>query len=101
MIVTLVSCGYNIIREGLKHEISGSSVSDECRPASDIDICLVGNTTHDEEKRIYMTPKCTVDIIRETPEGFREEQNHKGSIYRKVYNTGVLIYKKGVGVVND
>lgn len=81
--------------------IFGSSVSDNCRSVSDIDICLVGNTSHEEEKLIYMTPKCAVDIIRETPEGFLEEQKYKGSIYRQVYDTGVLIYKKGVGVVDD
>jgi len=79
----------------------GSAVTEGCKPTSDIDICLVGNTTHDEEKLIYMTPKCAVDIIKETPEGFLEEQSYKGSIYKQVQDTGVLIYKKGVGIVND
>lgn len=79
----------------------GSSVTGSCKESSDIDLCLVGNTTHEEEKLIYMTPKCAVDIIRETPEGFLEEQSKKESIYKQVYDTGVLIYKKGVGIVND
>ncbi|HVI39628.1 MAG TPA: nucleotidyltransferase domain-containing protein [Anaerovoracaceae bacterium] len=79
----------------------GSSISGSCKETSDIDICLVGNTTHDEEKLIYMAPKCAVDIIKETPEGFLEEQTYKGSIYKQVQDTGVLIYKKGVGIIDD
>lgn len=80
--------------------IFGSSTTDKCQDNSDIDICLVGNTTRDEEKRIYMKPKSAVEIIKETPEGFLLEQNYGGSIYKIVKDTGVLLYKKGKGVVN-
>lgn len=76
----------------------GSTITKNCKDTSDIDICLVGNTTHEEEKRIYMAPKCAVDIIKETPEGFMAEQKYRGSIYRQVRDTGVLLYRKGANV---
>lgn len=79
--------------------VFGSAVTEQCRAQSDIDLCLVGNTTSDEERKIFRAPDSAVDIIKETPEGFLREQNIKGSIYKEVKDKGLLIYKKGVHII--
>lgn len=81
--------------------VFGSTVTEHCRELSDIDLCLIGNTTTDEEKLIFRAPDSAVDIIKETPEGFLREQNVKGSIYKEVKEKGLMVYKKGVNIIWD
>lgn len=75
--------------------VFGSTVTPYCRPQSDLDLCIVGNTTIKEESKIYKAAKCPVDIITETPEGFARESRIPGSVYKEVKEKGLLIYKKG------
>ena len=75
--------------------VFGSTVTEHCRPQSDLDICLVGNTTMEEESKLYKAAKCAVDIITETPEGFKNQQKVPGSIYKEVVEKGLLVYRKG------
>jgi len=75
--------------------VFGSTVTPYCRPQSDLDLCIVGNTTIEEESKIYKATKCSVDIITETPEGFDRESLVPGSIYKEVKDKGLMIYKKG------
>lgn len=79
--------------------VFGSTVTEHCRPQSDIDLCLVGNTTSEEERKLFRAPDSAVDIIKETPEGFLREQRKNGSIYKEVKETGLLIYKKGANII--
>lgn len=61
--------------------VFGSAVTPYCRPDSDLDLCIVGHTTMEEESRMFKAAKCSVDIITETPEGFAGESLIPGSIY--------------------
>ena len=76
--------------------VFGSTVTPYCRPDSDLDICIVGHTTMQEESVMYKAAKCAVDIITETPEGFAQLSRQPGSIYKEVKDKGLLVYKKGV-----
>ena len=76
--------------------VFGSTVTPYCRPDSDLDICIVGHTTMQEESVMYKAAKCAVDIITETPEGFARLSQKPGSIYKEVRDKGLLVYKKGV-----
>lgn len=78
--------------------VFGSTVTEHCRPQSDLDICLVGNTTMEEESKLYKAAKCAVDIITETPEGFKNQQKVPGSVYKEVVEKGLLVYRKGEDV---
>jgi|GEM_PF-2240341 len=75
--------------------VFGSTVTEHCRPQSDLDVCIIGHTTTKEESAMYKAPKCAVDIITETPEGFAKQSKINGSIYKEVIEKGVLVYKKG------
>lgn len=75
--------------------VFGSTVTEYCRPQSDLDLCIIGHTTMEEESRMYHAAKCSVDIITETPEGFETARRIKGSVYNEVYEKGLLVYKKG------
>ena len=78
--------------------VFGSSVTEHCRPQSDLDICIVGNTSITEETAIYKSTKGAVDIITETPEGFAQAINTPGSVYKEVFEKGILVYKKGENI---
>ena len=78
--------------------VFGSTVTDRCRPDSDLDICVVGHTTIQEESDIFKAAKCSVDIITETPEGFLEASRVPGSVYKDVAEKGLLVYRKGENV---
>ena len=78
--------------------VFGSTVTPFCRPDSDLDLCIIGFTTLSEEAMMYKAPKCSVDIITETPEGFAKRCLEPGSIYKEVKDKGLLVYKKGVDI---
>ena len=75
--------------------VFGSTVTPYCRPQSDLDLCIIGHTTMKEESVMYKAAKGSVDIITETPEGFEANRSVPGSIYKEVYEKGLLVYKKG------
>lgn len=75
--------------------VFGSTVTKHCRPESDLDICIIGNTTMQEESAMFKAAKCSVDIITETPEGFAAESKTPGSVYKEVKEKGLMVYKKG------
>ena len=78
--------------------VFGSSVTEFCRPQSDLDICIIGHTSIQEESAMYKAANCAVDIITETPEGFEKAKLVKGSVYKEVFEKGLLVYKKGEGI---
>lgn len=78
--------------------VFGSTVTEHCRPQSDLDICVVGNTTMQEESIMYKSTKCAVDIITATPKEFAEWQKTNGSVYKDVVENGLLVYKKGADI---
>lgn len=75
--------------------VFGSSVTEFCRPDSDLDICIVGHTSMEEESAIYKSANCAVDIITETPEGFDKAKKINGSVYKEAFEKGIMVYKKG------
>lgn len=82
--------------------VFGSSVTAYCKPTSDLDVCVVGdNISHDDLKKIFAAPKCAMDLINATHKEFTELRRERGNIFYEVYNKGLLIYKKGVGLVNE
>ena len=78
--------------------VFGSTVTPYCRPQSDLDLCIIGHTTIEEESKMYKAAKCAVDIITETPEGFIEQQKIPGNVYKEVIEKGMLVYKKGQNI---
>ena len=78
--------------------VFGSSVTEYCKPESDLDICIIGHTTMTEESKMYKAAKCAVDIITETPEGFKKAREIPGSVYKEVAEKGLLVYKKGKNI---
>ena len=82
--------------------VFGSAVTPYCRPDSDIDVCIVGdNITKADRKVIFAAPRYGMDLIDVTHEQFQAERDDLGSIFYQVYTKGLLIYKKGVGLIND
>lgn len=78
--------------------VFGSTLTPNCRPQSDLDLCIIGNTTIEEESKMYKAAKCAVDIITDTPEEFAEHQKIAGSIYKDVVDKGLMVYKKGTDI---
>jgi len=78
--------------------VFGSTVTEYCRPQSDLDLCIIGFTSMEEESKMYHAAKCSVDIITETPEGFDAARKIKGGVYNEVYEKGLLVYKKGANI---
>ncbi len=80
--------------------VFGSSVTPYCRPDSDLDILVIGDhITHEELKTIYRTPDCAVDLLDATPSDFIAWRQDGGTIYHEAFTKGLLIYKKGVGLI--
>ena len=82
--------------------IFGSAVTAYCKPTSDLDVCVIGdNISHEDLKRIFAAPKCAIDLLNATHEEFNSFRQEPGNIFAEVYNKGLMIYKKGVGLVNE
>ena len=81
--------------------VFGSSVTPYCRPDSDLDVCIVGdNITKADRKALIHAPRHGMDLLDITNTDFIKERNEAGSVFNEVFNKGVLVYKKGVGVIN-
>lgn len=81
--------------------VFGSSVTPYCRPDSDLDVCVVGdNITKADRKILIHAPRHGMDLLDVTHAEFNKERNESGSVFNEVFNKGVLVYKKGVGVIN-
>lgn len=81
--------------------VFGSAATPYCKPTSDLDVCVIGETiSHDELKAIFAAPKCAMDLLNTTHKEFEEKRVYDGDIFYEVYNKGLLIYKKGRGLVN-
>jgi len=78
--------------------VFGSTVTEFCRDDSDLDVCVVGHTSMKEESEMFKAPKCSVDLITETPEGFAVQSKISGSVYKEARDKGLLVYKKGVNI---
>ena len=82
--------------------VFGSAVTPYCRPDSDIDVCIVGNNITKEDRRLIAhAPRYGMDLIDVSIEQFESEKMESGSIFHEVFNKGLLIYKKGIGLVNE
>lgn len=92
----------NVIPESVDELwVFGSSVTKFCRPDSDLDVCIVGDgITKDDRKVLAHAPRNGMDLLDISHSEFERESEIKGSIFNEVKNKGLLIYKKGFGLVN-
>ena len=81
--------------------VFGSSVTPYCRPDSDLDVCIVGdNISKEDRRRLAHAPRYGMDLIDINHEVFDRESREGGSVFNEIKNKGLLIYKKGEGLVN-
>lgn len=81
--------------------VFGSAVTPYCRPDSDLDVCIVGDNISKEDRRVLAhAPRYGMDLLDVSHETFEKEALEVGSIFNEVKNKGLLIYKKGKGLVN-
>ena len=81
--------------------VFGSSITPYCRPDSDLDVCVVGdNISREDRKTLAHAPRRGMDLIDVTHHEFKEQRLDPDSIFSEVYNKGLLIYRKGEGLVN-
>lgn len=81
--------------------VFGSAVTPYCKPDSDLDVCVVGNKISGEDRKIIAhAPRRGMDLLNISKEEFDRESLDKNSVYHAVKNKGLLIYKKGTGLVN-
>lgn len=81
--------------------VFGSAVTPYCRPDSDLDVCVVGEKiSREDRKKLAHAPRRGMDLLSITPDEFDKECSDKNSVYYDVRNKGLLIYKKGVGLVH-
>ena len=79
--------------------VFGSAVTPYCRPDSDLDICLVGESiSHEEQKRLFATPGGPIDLLTATHEELRVQAADAGSVYYDIVHKGVLVHQKGGAV---
>jgi len=81
--------------------VFGSAVTKFCRPDSDLDVCIIGDFITKEDRKILAhAPRYGMDLIDVNHDEFNKESKEKGSIYNEIKSKGLLVYKKGVGLVN-
>jgi len=81
--------------------VFGSSITKFCRPDSDLDVCVVGdNITKEDRKIMAHAPRFGMDLLNVTKDEFEQESKEKGSIFYEVKSKGLLIFKRGIGLVN-
>ncbi|MCR4652511.1 MAG: nucleotidyltransferase domain-containing protein, partial [Eubacterium sp.] len=81
--------------------VFGSAVTPYCRPDSDLDVCIVGNNiTKEDRSCIAHATRHAMDLLDITQNEFAAESLDKNSIFYQVKNNGVLVYKRGIGVIN-
>lgn len=82
--------------------VFGSSVTKYCRPDSDLDICIVGNKISKEDRKtIVHAARRGVDLLDINKKQFEIESSDRDSVFYEVKNKGVMIYKKGEGLVSE
>ena len=81
--------------------VFGSAVTEFCRPDSDLDVCIVGdNITKEDRRTLAHAPRYGMDLLDISHVDFEKESKEKGSIYNEIKTKGLLIYKKGMGLIN-
>jgi len=80
--------------------VFGSAITPYCKPTSDIDVCIVGdNITKDERKKIFHASDQAMDLLDISHAEFEKESLEKGSVFNEVKTKGLLIYRKGEGLI--
>ncbi|MCQ2565305.1 MAG: type II toxin-antitoxin system RelB/DinJ family antitoxin [Clostridia bacterium] len=81
--------------------VFGSAITEYCRPDSDLDVCIVGDNISKEDRRtLAHAPRYGMDLLDISHDDFAKESREKGSIYNEIKTKGLLIYKKGIGLIN-
>lgn len=81
--------------------VFGSAVTPYCRPDSDLDVCVVGdNITKADRKVLAHAPRRGMDLLNISNADFLAERDKAGSVFYDVYHKGLLVYKKGVGIID-
>lgn len=80
--------------------VFGSAVTCYCRPDSDLDVCAVGdNITREDRRKMIHAPRRALDLLTISHEDFERESRDHNSVFHAVKNDGLLIYRKGEGLV--
>ena len=81
--------------------VFGSAITEYCRPDSDLDVCIVGyNISKEDRRTLAHAPRYGMDLLDINHADFEKESKEKGSIYNEIKTKGLLIYKKGIGLIN-
>jgi len=81
--------------------VFGSAVTKFCRPDSDLDVCVIGDSISKEDRKTMAhAPRYGMDLIDVNHDDFARESKEIGSIYNEIKSKGLLVYKKGLGLVN-
>ena len=81
--------------------VFGSSVTEFCRPDSNLDVCIVGDNISKEDRRtLAHAPRYGMDLLDINHDDFERESKEKGSVYNEIKSKGLLIYKRGKGLIN-
>lgn len=81
--------------------VFGSATTEFCRPDSDLDVCIVGNNISKEDRKVIShAPRRGMDLIDVDTETFEREKSENNTIYKEIFDKGLLIYKKGKGLIN-
>ena len=82
--------------------VFGSALTPYCRPDSDIDVCVIGdNITKEDRKQMAHAPRYGMDLINVNHAQFEAEKNELGSIFHEIFTKGLLIYRKGDGLIDE
>lgn len=80
--------------------VFGSAVTPYCKPDSDLDVCAIGDDiTKEDRKVIVHAPRHALDLLTISHSDFEQESQDIDSVYSQVKNKGILVYKKGKGVI--
>lgn len=80
--------------------VFGSAVTSYCKPESDLDVCVVGDSISREDRRsIAHAPRNAMDLLVVTHEEFERESRDINSVYHAVASDGLLVYRKGEGIL--
>lgn len=92
----------NVIPESVDELwVFGSAVTPYCKPESDLDICIVGDKISKEDRKVLAhAPRRGMDLIDVSHADFDKQSKDKNNLFYNVKNRGMLIYKKGEGMIS-
>ncbi|MGL4737236.1 MAG: nucleotidyltransferase domain-containing protein [Cellulosilyticaceae bacterium] len=75
----------------------GSTITDCCRPMSDIDLLIIGNHLEEHEAELIAyrkRVKSAMDLLMMSLEQLKEAVQSDLPFYKEIYQKGIVIYEK-------